>query len=141
MRPVEYLVVEFPGNKFKGEIIPELEKLVQQSVINIIDMVLIQKDEGGNVTTRELHDMDPSEAVKYEAVVTEFSALLATEDIKAIGDALSPNSSAGVLVFEDAWSDRLLETIENAEGIVLALDRISVEKVEEARKPEAQAAV
>ena len=84
--------------------------------------------------------MDPSEAIQYDMIVTDVTGLLATEDIKEIGDALSPNSSAGVLVFEDAWSDRLLETIENAEGIVLALDRIPVEKVEEARKPGSAAA-
>jgi len=139
MRPVEYLVVEFPGNKFKGEIIPVLEQLVEGKVIEVIDMVLITKDQNGAVTVSEIQDMDPSEAVKYEAVVTEVSGLLSAEDIKEIGNALSPNSSAGVLVFEDVWSDRLLETIANAEGIVLALDRISVEKVEEARKPQAQA--
>lgn len=138
MRPVEYLVVEFPGNKFKGEIIPVLQELAEKKVIEVIDMVLIRKDQDGTVTTLELQDMDPSEAVQYEAVVTDISGLLSTEDIKEIGDALSPNSSAGVLVFEDAWADRLLETISNAEGIVLALDRIPVEKIEEARKPQAQ---
>jgi hypothetical protein len=27
MGPVDYLVVKFPGNKFSGEILPELAKL------------------------------------------------------------------------------------------------------------------
>jgi len=141
MRPVEYLVVEFPGNKFKGEIIPVLQELVEKSVISVIDMILIRKDQDGTVTTLELQDMDPGEAVQYEAVVTEVAGLLSAEDVREIAAALSPNSSAGVLVFEDAWTDRLLETIENAEGIVLALDRIPMEKVDEAKKSVAETAV
>ena len=29
MGPVEYLIVEFPGNKFKGEIVPALAELTK----------------------------------------------------------------------------------------------------------------
>jgi len=140
MRPVEYLVVEFPGNKFKGEIIPALEDLVAKSVIEVIDLVLIKKDQDGVVTSFEVDDLEEADASLFGPVANNVLGLMSAEDIQQIGDALSPNSSAGVLVFEDAWADRLLETIQNAEGIVLALDRISMDKAEEARKPESQAA-
>ena len=140
MRPVEYLVVEFPGNKFKGEIIPALEDLVAKSVIEVIDLVLIKKDQDGVVTSFEVDDLEEADAALFGPVANNVLGLMSAEDIQQIGDALSPNSSAGVLVFEDAWADRLLETIQNAEGIVLALDRISMDKAEEARKPESQAA-
>ncbi len=48
MGPVEYLVVEFPGNKFKGEIVPALEELTDNGTIRIIDLVFVRKDEDGS---------------------------------------------------------------------------------------------
>jgi hypothetical protein len=39
--PVEYVVLKFPGNKFKGEIIPALGELVESNTIRIIDLVFI----------------------------------------------------------------------------------------------------
>jgi len=140
MGPVEYLVVEFPGNKFKGEIIPALEDLVERRVIEVIDLVLVRKDQDGAVTYVELNDLDDAEAAQFNAIVGDVTGLLSTSDLKEIGAALSPNSSAGVLVFEDAWASRLLETIQRADGIVLALDRIPVERLEDEMQPDARAA-
>ena len=41
--PIEYLVVAFPGNKFKGEIVPALAELVESNTIRILDLVLITR--------------------------------------------------------------------------------------------------
>jgi uncharacterized membrane protein len=140
MGPIEYLVVEFPGNKFKGEIIPALEDLAKNRVINVLDLVLIKKDQEGAVTYLELNDLDDAEAAQFDTIVDEVSGLLSTEDMKEIGAALSPNSSAGVLVFEDTWTERLLETIQRAEGSVLALDRIPLGALDDTARPDAQVA-
>lgn len=43
MGPVEYLLVEFPGNKFKGEIVPALIELVENETIRIIDLLSSRK--------------------------------------------------------------------------------------------------
>ena len=47
--PVEYIIVGFPGNKFNGEIAPELGKLVDSGTIRILDLVFITKDADGEV--------------------------------------------------------------------------------------------
>ncbi len=141
MGPIEYLVVEFPGSKFKGEIIPALQDLVEGRVINVLDLVLVKKDQDGEVTYLELSDLDAAEAAQFDALVDEVSGLLSTEDMKEIGAALSPNSSAGVLIFEDTWTGRLLETIANAEGSVLALDRIPMSALADTPHTGAQVAV
>ena len=54
MGPVEYLVVEFPGNKFNGDIVPALTELTENGTIHIIDLVFIKKDADGNVAWFEL---------------------------------------------------------------------------------------
>ena len=35
--PVTYLVVEFIGNQFKGEIVPEMQELVDKGLIRLMD--------------------------------------------------------------------------------------------------------
>jgi len=52
--PVEYVLIEFPGNKFKGEIVPALQELVQAGTIRIIDLIFITKDVDGSVVSLEL---------------------------------------------------------------------------------------
>ena len=59
--PIEYLVVAFPGNKFRGEIVPALAELVESNTIRILDLVFILKDEEGNVAAIELADLDPED--------------------------------------------------------------------------------
>ena len=54
--PVEYGVVAFPGNKFKGEIAPALGELVESGTIRIIDLAFVLKDSDGNVAGVELED-------------------------------------------------------------------------------------
>jgi hypothetical protein len=46
--PVEYMVVAFPGNQFKGEIAPALGDLVDNGTIRVLDLVFITKDQDGN---------------------------------------------------------------------------------------------
>jgi uncharacterized membrane protein len=55
--PLEYLVVEFEGDHFTGEILPELHSLHDQGIVRVVDLVLVQKDAEGSITVRELSDL------------------------------------------------------------------------------------
>ena len=39
--PIDFIALEFPGNRFKGEILPDLFELVDKEIIRIIDLVII----------------------------------------------------------------------------------------------------
>ena len=52
--PVEILMVEFPDNKFTGEIAPALAELVEQGLIRVIDLLFVAKDKEGDVLAVEL---------------------------------------------------------------------------------------
>jgi hypothetical protein len=56
--PVEYVVIGFPGNRFKGEIVPALAELVDNEVVRILDVAFIKKDGDGNVTMFEYDALD-----------------------------------------------------------------------------------
>ena len=62
--PVEYIIVGFPGNKFNGEIAPELGKLVESGTIRILDLVFITKDADGEVERRRVRGSRRCRAVQ-----------------------------------------------------------------------------
>jgi translation initiation factor IF-2 len=131
--PIEYLVVAFPGNKFKGEIVPALAELVESETIRILDLVFILKDEEGNVAALELSDLDEGDEAAGMADIAEVDrGLLNEEDIQLAADALENNSSAGLLVFENVWATRFAEAVRNADGVLVANERIPYEIVQAA---------
>jgi Family of unknown function (DUF6325) len=123
--PIEYLVVAFPGNKFKGEIIPALAELVENGTIRILDLVFILKDEAGDIAAVELSDLDPQdEAAGMSDIATVDTGLLNEEDIQLAAESLDNNSSAGLLVFENVWAARFADAVRNADGQLVANERI-----------------
>lgn len=52
--PVEYVVVEFPGNNFKGELVPALVELVQSNTIRILDLLFVRTNADGSFEAMEL---------------------------------------------------------------------------------------
>jgi len=127
--PVEYLIVAFPGNQFKGEIIPALADLVDAGTIRIIDLAFVMKDADGAVVTAELGDLDSEIFKAFDALSPETMGLLNEEDLAAAGEELDPNSSAALLVWEDTWATALRDAIVNAGGEVLDLERVPYQVV------------
>ena len=130
--PVEYLVVEFPGNEFKGEIAPEIAALAQSGVIRILDLVFISKDESGDVVWLEADAMEGEVALGFLDSFDQLQGLLNEDDIATVAAELAPNSSAGLILWENTWAARLAGAIENANGRVVAHERIPREYVLEA---------
>jgi Family of unknown function (DUF6325) len=127
--PVEYLIVAFPGNQFKGEIIPALADLVDAGTIRIIDLAFVMKEADGAVVTAELGDLDSEVFKAFDALSPETMGLLNEEDLAAAGEELDPNSSAALLVWEDTWATTLRDAIVNAGGEVLDLERVPYQVV------------
>jgi len=42
--PIQMLTLAFPGNRFKGEILPELDRLKGEGIVRVIDMLIVRKD-------------------------------------------------------------------------------------------------
>jgi Family of unknown function (DUF6325) len=129
MGPVEYLVVAFPGNKFNGDIVPALAELTEQGVIHIIDLVFIRKDADGNVASAELEDLPADVAAAFEGVDGEVSDLVNAEDIAFAAEGLDPDSSAGLLVYENVWSTRFRDAVVGSGGQLVDRGYIPAETI------------
>ena len=57
--PVDYAVIVFPENRFRGEIAPAIADLVDDGTIRIIDASFVTKDAVGNADAMEVTQLDP----------------------------------------------------------------------------------
>ena len=122
--PIEMVVVKFPGNQFTGEIVPALEELVNNGTVRIIDLLFVLKDAGGNVGVLEVDALGDAAVAILEPIAQTEDELLAQADGEYFGELLEPNSSALMLLFENAWAARIAQAVSNANGEVLLNERI-----------------
>jgi len=130
--PVEYMIVAFPGNKFRGEIAPALANLVESNTIRIIDLAFVGKDAEGDVVAFELSDLDPDMQESIGGLDPETGGLLNDDDLMAAAEELEPNSSAALLVWEDVWAAELAQAIRDADGVLLDIERVPHDVVQAA---------
>jgi hypothetical protein len=129
--PIELLVVGFPGNRFTGRIIPEVERLVDAGIISVVDALLLHKDESGDVTLVELEEADGDDPVARLSRFNRHLDLVSDDDLAGFADALAPGSSAAALVFEHTWFLPLRDALVEADGVLLADLRVPGSVVQE----------
>jgi uncharacterized membrane protein len=132
--PVDYAIVAFPGNRFRGEIAPALAELVDAGTIRIIDIAFVGKDENGNVVAMELTELDPDVQEGLERAGIEITGLFNEEDLTAAAEELEPNSSAALLVWENVWARKVAQAMRDAGGVLLDFERLPHEVVQAARE-------
>ncbi len=125
--PVDWIVVEFPGSRFKGEIAPALDDLVMRGIIRVLDLLLIRKDEEGSLEVFELSDLDESEIGTLRLYESALANLLSEEDVEAVAAAIEPGSTAALLVWENSWAAPFASAVRHAGGQLAASGRIPVQ--------------
>ncbi|MER6387310.1 DUF6325 family protein [Streptomyces sp. NPDC059382] len=127
MGPVDYLVIEFPGNRMTGEGFPLLVDLVDRGVIRILDLVFVRKDADGSVMAVELRDL--GDEVDLSVFEGASSGLLDQGDIDDAGVALEPGNSAGIIVYENTWAAPFARAMRRAGAQLVAAGRIPVQSL------------
>jgi Family of unknown function (DUF6325) len=125
--PVDWLVVEFPGSRFTGEIAPTLDALVESGTVRVLDLVLVRKGDDGGLDFFELSDLDESEIGGLRAYETELARLLSEEDMTSVAAAIEPGSTAAVLVWENRWAAPFGSAVRRAGRQLVATGRIPVQ--------------
>ena len=151
--PIQLLVIAFPHSRFRGEILPELDRLKRKRIIRVLDLLIIRKDAGGNVVTATGSDLEFLEATALGAYLgslaghatgdpagaergaIEGAAQLADghvfdeEDVFRLTEALSDDTTAALLLIQHLWARPLLDAVDEAGGIELMNEWIAPENV------------
>jgi len=144
--PVQLLVVGFDEPKFTGEILAELERLKASDVARLVDLLVVRKDDEGNLEHVQITDLSLEEAEQFGAFAgaliglgvggeetAEAGAVLGAagideagghvldeEDFWFVDDAIPAGSAAAIALIEHRWAIRLRDAIGNAGGVPLA---------------------
>jgi len=126
--PIDYLVIEFPGNRMTGEGWPLLVDLVDRGVIRLLDLMFISKGSDGSVTALSLQDLG-EEGVDLTIFEGASSGLLGDDDLAEAATAVEPGCSAGILVYENAWAAPFAAAMRRGGGQLVAFGRIPVQDI------------
>ncbi len=151
--PVQMLSMAFEGNRFKGEILPELERLKGEGVVRIVDLLVVRKDEHGAVATLTASDLDWEEATEYGAylgTLIGFGAggaelaergaiagaaeladghLFNAEDASRLTEAVPNGMSVAIALLEHLWALPLLGAFDRASGVELSNKWLTVDEL------------
>ena len=127
--PVDYVIIEFPADaaNFTGEMADELVALAERGTIRVIDVLILIKDDDGEVEAMELSDLDNLGAL--ERLEGELAEMLAEEDVAHLAAAMDPGSTAGVLIYENVWAAPFASAARRSGGRLNATGRIPTQAI------------
>jgi uncharacterized membrane protein len=142
--PVQILVVGFDHPEFKGKIRAELERLRENDVVRLIDLIVVRKDDAGNIERLQQSDLSQEELEDFGAIVgaligvgvdgeegAKAGAVLGAAAMEGghvfddketwyVDDAIPPGTAAAVALLDHRWAIGLRDAIHEAGGFHLA---------------------
>jgi hypothetical protein len=148
--PIHKLTIEFELNRFRGELLPELDRLKELGIIRIIDLLAVRKDRTGAFMVMMASDLAPDEAVDFGSSVgkliglgiggregAEIGAKLGAEmladghvfeadEAPAIAERMRPDTTYVIALLEHTWSIPLRSKIDRVGGSVIEDEWIGI---------------
>ena len=128
MGPVDWILVEFSGPP-TGAVAPHLIDLVDRGLIRILDLVVVHKDADGELAIMELTDIDGDGELDLAVFDGIRSGVLGEEDIAEAATAMENDTSAALLLYENAWAAPFAVAMRKAGGQLVAGGRIPVQSI------------
>ena len=127
--PIDYLVVEFPGNRMTGEGFPLLVDLVDSGIIRILDLVFVTCDSDGSITAVDISDLDGDGQLDLAVFEGASSGLIGQDDLDEAASAIEPGSSAAILIYENVWAGPFAAALRRGGAQLVASGRIPVQAI------------
>ena len=148
--PVQLLVLGFSHPQFQGEIRQELDRLRDNDMVRVIDVLAVRKDAHGKVESLHESQLSPEEQQAFGAIVGGLIGLGAAgeegfeggaergaravekrggvfdeEDAWDVLAEIPEDSAAGLILLEHRWAIPLRDAVARAGGLRLASEFIS----------------
>jgi uncharacterized membrane protein len=142
--PVQMLVVGFETDALTGKVLAELKRLREADIVRLVDLLVVAKDDEGDLAVVQATDLSQEEAMEFGALVGALigfgtgddevmedaavagaaagadSHLIDEANAWYVADAIPPGTTAAVALLEHRWAIPLRDAIVGQGGIVLA---------------------
>lgn len=129
--PIELVVLRFENPHFEGEVLREIQQVVDNGTIVVIDVLLAVRLGDEPVRVLEIAELEDPILQRWEPVVTDIGGLLTADDAEQLSADLGPDSAVALLLFEHRWVAPIADAIERAGGRVVMTERIPRAVVEQ----------
>jgi hypothetical protein len=82
----------------------------------------------------EIDDLGAEDAGVFDPIVADVTGLLSQDDVREVCEAVEPNSSVALMLFEHVWAENLRDALLRADGQLIAGGLIPREAAENATK-------
>jgi len=131
--PVQILVLGFVEEDFASRILPELRRLRDLGHVRLLDLLVVRKDERGEIEPQPIGELDEVEAREFGALAGALFGLgpdgeetrdeaqpLDDGNVWYLTDAIPRGRAAAILLIEHRWAIPLRDGIVAAGGFALA---------------------
>ena len=129
--PIELLVVAAPTDKLKGEVISAIHDLVEKGTIRIVDMLAAIRNDAGDLTVLDLHELGDESVTALQISNSELQDVLSEDDATTFASRLEPGQAVGLLLWENTWATEVADALRRADAQVLVHEPIPRAVVEE----------
>lgn len=127
--PIDFVLLEFPGERLTGDAGAALLDLVDRGTIRIWDALVITKAADGTVSGLEIADLAADHLGSFAVFAGARSGLVDDDDVAEAAVALEPGTVAALIVFENTWAVPFITAALASGGHLVASARIPAETV------------
>jgi hypothetical protein len=122
--PVQLLVVGFDRPDFGGEVLAELERLRENEVVRLIDLLVVHKNADGVVERLHHSDIATGDAGAVVGALIGLDEtrvdLAAGEELWSLDEAIPNDSAAAIALIEHRWAVGTRDALLAAGGVAVA---------------------
>ncbi len=127
--PIDYLALEFPTGKLRGQGLAMLVDLVDRGIIRILDFRFATRAADGSYAAIAITDLDGDGTLDLAVFEGVESGLLDDDDLSAAVALIEPGNAVGLLVYENTWAGPFVSAMRGVGASLIASGRIPAEAV------------
>jgi hypothetical protein len=128
--PIDYLAIELPAARIKGEGLAAIVDLVDRGIVTVLDMRAVTREADGTFTAVAITDLDHDGFLDLAVFEGVESGLLDDDDLRQAAELIEPGKVVALLVYENTWARPFVTAMRRAGAELIAGGRIPADEVE-----------
>jgi uncharacterized protein DUF6325 len=123
--PIDLVVIAYPPDApMTGEAIPLFLDLVERSIIRVLDVLFVQKNEDGTFSGFNAEGLDANSVGDFTEFEGASSGLLGNDDAATAADGIEPGTAAVLILYENRWAAPFAAAVRRNGGVLVDNQRI-----------------